>query len=124
MGRARTHHNPIDFGGICESVVSIQGFFAQGKSNADGSLVGAVNGETSEHTIDVIHCWDHCCEIWRAPREERHRVLENLLRDLSESMSLTRVGHALFLAAWGLVADGLSEALCGLGDGRICFFFV
>jgi hypothetical protein len=81
MGRAHTHCNPVDFRGICESIVSIQGFLAQGKSNADGSLVGTVNGETSEHTIDVIYRRDHCCEIQRAPRKERRRILENLLRD-------------------------------------------
>jgi hypothetical protein len=78
MGDTRTHRNPINFGSICEGVVSIQRFFAQGKSNADGSLVGTVNGETSEHTVDVIHRRDHRCEIWRAPREERSRILENL----------------------------------------------
>jgi hypothetical protein len=59
MGDTRTHCDPINFGSICEGVVSVQRFFAQGKSNADGSFVGAVNGETSEHTVDMIHHRDH-----------------------------------------------------------------
>jgi hypothetical protein len=65
-----THGDTVQLRVVGVQVIFVEKLFTHCNGSLDAQFVGVIAGDRGKVLVDVVHGWDHLCQVWRSTRKE------------------------------------------------------